>query len=217
MTNYSSLARREQVLLKLQLAEGGWVDGADLANERTGGSEGLKRLRELRSPDYGGHDIRKRAKPGSSQYQYRLVPPDAVIDRTTYAEQHHEPVPEPAETYEYKQPPKPRGGGHLGKTEDGKYVFVRDEPPPPTGQLEAFDDVTAVGEKFLSMPGALELGRTVPCPRCGGYRRAVRERDPVTNKQMKTGKIIGYEERSRDPHKPSEDCPRCNGFGVVPK
>ncbi len=242
------------MLQKLLDAEGRWVDGPDLANEVVGGSEGLKRLRELRDPEFGGYDIRMRRHPEAERsiFQYRLVGGrelssvelrngdtihlnttmteteivDVQVDhidragQSTLSEQMHEererPVPEPAEVYEYKQPREPVGESraHLGKTEDGRYVYVRDEPLP--GQIEAFDNVDAGGDKFHKMPTILELGRTVPCPRCRGYRRAVRERDPITNKQLKGGKIIGYEDYSRDPHKPSDTCPRCNGFGVVP-
>lgn len=243
MANYSHLSRREQVLQKLIDANGAWVNGPDLANEEVGGSEGLKRLRELKQPEFGGYDIRLRKHPDPSRdiWQYRIVrrevpfivtnlgmgsgdgEADTIADRRTFqstiSEQIHEQrqaAPEPAETYEYKQEPKGHSRSHLGKTEDGKYVLVRDDPPLP-GQMEAFTDVDVTAQKFKVMPSALELGSTVPCPRCHGYRRAIRERDPITNKQIKGGRIIGYEELSRDPHKPSETCPRCDGFGVVPR
>lgn len=83
MTNLSDLTRRDQVLKRLQDARGEWVDGADLSNAECGGSEGLKRLRELRQPQFGGHSIKMRQKPGSDQFQYRIeVKPagPAVVD-----------------------------------------------------------------------------------------------------------------------------------------
>lgn len=77
MANVSDLTRKEQVLARLKSEMGsmfthGWVDGPDLANEEVGGSEGLKRLRELRSE---GHLIQARKHPdaGRDIYQYRLV------------------------------------------------------------------------------------------------------------------------------------------------
>jgi len=73
MANYSDLTRKEQVLARLASANGGWVDGSELATEEVGGSEGLKRLRELRSE---GHEIKMRQHPDADRdiWQYRLVP-----------------------------------------------------------------------------------------------------------------------------------------------
>jgi NurA-like 5'-3' nuclease len=49
-----------------------WVDGSEVSNERVGGSEGLRRLRELRSKEYGWI-VERRKKPGSTQFQYKLI------------------------------------------------------------------------------------------------------------------------------------------------
>lgn len=51
----------------------GWVDGHVLCHPALGGSEGLRRVRELRAD---GVDIEKRNHPdrGRSTVQYRLVP-----------------------------------------------------------------------------------------------------------------------------------------------
>ena len=49
MANKSDLTRREQVLRYLQDHADEWVDGPELANAQVGGSEGLKRVRELRA------------------------------------------------------------------------------------------------------------------------------------------------------------------------
>jgi hypothetical protein len=87
MANRSSMTRAEQVLARLRDADGEWVDGPELANERVGGSEGLKRLRELRDE---GHPIetRKHPDPDRDIWQYRLVlakrrGPQPVAGQTT--------------------------------------------------------------------------------------------------------------------------------------
>ena len=67
------MTRQEQVLQRLTEADGAWVDGTELANEQVGGSEGLKRLRELRA---SGVKIEERPHPDPERaiWQYRLVP-----------------------------------------------------------------------------------------------------------------------------------------------
>ena len=80
------------------------------------------------------------------------------------------------------------------------------------------------GLKFTTMPAKLDFGKTRPCPKCHGIHRAIHEIDPATKKTVKvagpTGKLInktiGYESFTRNPSKPSEECPRCNGFGLIP-
>lgn len=66
------MTRGERVLRVLQSHRGQWVDGPDLANAAVGGSEGLKRLRELRA---AGWMIEKRKHPDPRRtiWQYRLV------------------------------------------------------------------------------------------------------------------------------------------------
>lgn len=70
--NYSSKSRKAQVLAKLKQYEGQWLNGTELATEEVGGSEGLKRLRELRAD---GFPIERRQHPdrGRDIYQYRLL------------------------------------------------------------------------------------------------------------------------------------------------
>lgn len=72
MTN--RLTRKDQVLVYLLERRGHWVNGPDLANERVGGSEGLKRLRELRAE---GHLIQDRRHRDFDRdiWQYRLTYP----------------------------------------------------------------------------------------------------------------------------------------------
>lgn len=72
MANYSDLTRKEQVLEKLKSAPGVWFNGAELSNEEVGGSEGLKRLRELKAEGWRVQ-MRKNPAQGSDQFQYRLA------------------------------------------------------------------------------------------------------------------------------------------------
>jgi len=74
MANISELTRKEQVLKALMEQAGEWVDGNLLATEKVGGSEGHRRLRELRTE---GHDIRERRHPDPDRdiWQYMLVEP----------------------------------------------------------------------------------------------------------------------------------------------
>jgi hypothetical protein len=62
--------RKAQVLKVLQNAEGTWVGGPSLCNQAVGGSEGLRRLRELRALGYA---IDKKKLPKQNYYSYRLV------------------------------------------------------------------------------------------------------------------------------------------------
>jgi hypothetical protein len=70
--NLSEKTRKELVLDVLRAAEGGWVNTTEIANAQVGGSEGMRRLRELRAD---GYTIERRGHPDPkvSQYQYRLV------------------------------------------------------------------------------------------------------------------------------------------------
>lgn len=54
----------------LEANTGDWIDGHILCHPDIGGSEGLRRLRELRAD---GHVIEMRKKPGGSTRQYRLL------------------------------------------------------------------------------------------------------------------------------------------------
>lgn len=72
MANHSSITRKDQVLRRLSEARGEWVDGPELANEKVGGSEGLRRVRELKAEGYPIHE-RKHPDPERDIYQYRLA------------------------------------------------------------------------------------------------------------------------------------------------
>lgn len=56
----------------LQERIGEWVDGTELATEKVGGSEGLRRLRDLRSD---GYFIQQRRHPNPDRdiWQYRMI------------------------------------------------------------------------------------------------------------------------------------------------
>lgn len=65
----SMLGDRQQRVLDV-LADGRWHDGPELTHPAVGGSEGLRRLRELRAK---GYHIRMRLKAkGKTTRQYRL-------------------------------------------------------------------------------------------------------------------------------------------------
>ena len=76
MVETMSETRKEQVLRRLREADGAWVDGTELATVEIGGSEGLKRLRELRAD---GYQITERGNPDHvrASWQYRLTRAEA--------------------------------------------------------------------------------------------------------------------------------------------
>jgi len=69
--------RKDLVLRFLQTHGGEWINGTDIANEKVGGSEGLKRVRELRAE---GHRIITRPHPDRQfdQFQYKLIKPESI-------------------------------------------------------------------------------------------------------------------------------------------
>jgi hypothetical protein len=69
----STETRRANVLVFLTARANHWVPGPEIADPAVGGSEGLRRVRELREPRYGGHVIEVRRMSGSDAYEYRLV------------------------------------------------------------------------------------------------------------------------------------------------
>lgn len=227
--NLSEQSRKEQVFYYLKARINAWIDGPDLANETVGGSEGLKRLREirveLRDDPNAEHDIEMRGHPdpGRDIHQYRLV------DRrgSVYA------APAPASPKQVsngstsERPPMrqnalDRRGTHVAYDPVTQtYLAVNDEPAPPLeppplpGQTD-MGVPEELGYKYEKVPAKLELGRSIPCPMCHGIHRAIKEKDPLTGKAGKGSKVIGYEDQTRNPNKPSQTCPRCNGFGLIP-
>ena len=67
---YVVLGDRQQAVYDV-LADGHWHDGPELTHPAAGGSEGLRRLRELRAKGYT-IEMRLKAK-GKTTRQYRLV------------------------------------------------------------------------------------------------------------------------------------------------
>jgi hypothetical protein len=64
-----ALGKRQRLVLNV-LWDGHWHDGPELTHPEVGGSEGLRRLRELREKGYD-IEMRKKAK-GRTTRQYRL-------------------------------------------------------------------------------------------------------------------------------------------------
>lgn len=116
MTNLGNRTRKAQVLEFLQANKNEWVDGPELANERVGGSEGLRRLRELIED---GYPIESRRHPRAERdiWQYRLVvqtsvsPLRRVEDEIIYLKQQNPVVEENGvkqrlPEYKYDKPPR---------------------------------------------------------------------------------------------------------------
>jgi len=72
LANLSSMTRKAQVLEHLRLNLNQWVDGTEMATESVGGSEGLRRLRELVD---AGYPIQRRKHPDPTReiHQYKLT------------------------------------------------------------------------------------------------------------------------------------------------
>jgi hypothetical protein len=166
VANYSDLTRRDQVLARLREANGEWVDGTELCTAEVGGSEGLKRLRELRQD--GGYDIKMRRHPSVDRdiFQYRLVRPapaysepsapkpfatatiypladveqegdHMVVTPIEPPERYERPVwTKPTETESELKPGFIRRGVHLGRQEDGTFIMVYDGEPPEVKEDE---------------------------------------------------------------------------------
>lgn len=123
MANLSEMTREEQVLYVLKTNAGRWVDGTLLANEKVGGSEGLKRLRELKQH---GHLIQKRKHPDPhrSIYQYRLVEQTAVVGPPVSWVPKEAPVGHPSHTVDpvSDRAPQPVAPNQMGAFMDNAPV-----------------------------------------------------------------------------------------------
>lgn len=210
--NLADSSRKGQVYLYLLIRKGQWVDGPELANEAVGGSEGLKRLRELRSEGEagGGFRIEARRHPDNFHdiWQYRLVdgPPRKLPPVSA-------PLgPEPPSYAEYRplqstaiSPAAPRLGisDFMRKNPDGGFEIIRELPiePEPEPQIVPTPPQPPFA-KYTSEPDHVSFGGTVICPRCHRKGRPMKEtglfRDPF------------YKGKHPIP------CTRCNGFGLVP-
>jgi hypothetical protein len=200
MANLSSLSRKEQVHHHLRERFDQWVDGTELATAEVGGSEGLKRLRELRQElrAIGRYDIVIRAHPDADRdiYQYRLT------------ERYAPAAPAAPEPPRQPRPSEVRRGTHLvWDPATDQYVAVYDGPPVAEEPEPVADGQTdmgvpeAQGYKFTKLPERIVLGEIIPCPLCHNVRR------------RSNGKLLP---ETRHPRKPNQVCPRCDGFGLVP-
>lgn len=68
--------RKDRVLKTLEDASPEWVDGHVLCHPKIGGSEGLRRVRELRA---AGHNIEMRTLADRTTRQYRIVTPGTLF------------------------------------------------------------------------------------------------------------------------------------------
>jgi hypothetical protein len=211
MANLSDRTRKQQVLDYLTAYRNQWVDGPDLATEGVGGSEGLRRLRELRMS--GEHDIRERRHPDPQRdiWQYMLVAREHVtplnVDRALFGLD-DEPIqfPEPAEKPVYpkgvgwsspnhgrpideveRESPWPADHGQtpirqaVRRKEDGTYEYV---PPqlPADEQLTALpDDEPTTGSAFERMPTKIDFGEVAICPRCKQHTSRGRTSKPAVS------------------------------------
>lgn len=213
MANLSDLTRRDQVLVYLRHYANRWVDGPELANEKVGGSEGLKRLRELRQE---GHDIRMRKHPDVDRdiWQYMLVEggPTAVseeppaINRPPSVVQHIEPAEKPV--YPRPEPSgRPPIGEAIVRKEDGTYEYV-----PPSQALTKPSIIPEPrqpdGYRFTSMPTKIDFGTMAICHRCKGKK--------LPDRYTPAGKHLPADDFCRDPKDRKNPCRRCGGFGIVP-
>ncbi|MEE9593562.1 MAG: hypothetical protein V3W28_08280 [Thermoplasmata archaeon] len=71
------MTRHELILLLMK--KGGWYRTTQISSAAIGGSEGMRRLRELRKRLKAGKvngyiGIEKRPLKGSTQWEYRLIP-----------------------------------------------------------------------------------------------------------------------------------------------
>lgn len=64
------LTRKEKVLALLRASAGEWIPGTAICHPEVGGSEGLRRVRELRAD---GHIIEHRRRQGRDSFEYRLL------------------------------------------------------------------------------------------------------------------------------------------------
>ena len=233
----AGLTRRELVLQLLQRHTNEWVDGTRIASAEVGGSEGLKRLRELRQ---AGYDIRMRKHPDPRRdiFQYRLVP--RVIPTVTKREFSADINTGPVERPLYVPPASPGMLGRdfpLRKNDDGsieivweicvecggRYAVRADHLPGEEHQRwlalsQTIEGQTTIPEvaqppvyAYTHDPGAVKFGEAAVCPRCKGVRRPRRKR-------MVKGAYVWYkaDEMCMDPRDHKNYCKRCNGWGVVP-
>lgn len=149
MSNQSDLTRKDQVLYWLRKHANQWVDGPDLSNERIGGSEGLRRLREL---THEGHRIQQRRHPEPSRdiWQYRLVT---------------EAVP-PLRSADVQSS---RMSDAVKQHADGSYEYVA--ATPTIIHNPVVDEGPIPEYQFTVLPEKIDFGTVAVCPRCHARTR----------------------------------------------
>ncbi len=147
MANLSEDTRADQVVMYLKVRKNRWVDGPEISNEKVGGSEGLRRLREKRdglAAEGLKVERRKHPDPARDIWQYRLTDaPSAGPDRGGAA------VPSDS------NPAAP-------SKEPLKYT----RPPTRLAFGEAIPCPACDGKGRRIDPGTRKLG---PCTRCNGF------------------------------------------------
>jgi hypothetical protein len=86
--------RSQLVLAYLGDRMGTWVYGPELANASVGGSEGLRRVRELTD---AGWPIERRKRAGRQGWEYRLLGPPGAVAATVAATVRQASVPIPVD------------------------------------------------------------------------------------------------------------------------
>lgn len=184
--NQSDLTRKGQVLAYLRERRNQWVNGPDLATEAVGGSEGLRRLRELRLS--GEHDIRERRHPDTQRdiWQYMLVAvpapidlsdafddakpnyPDPAVEAARRAEEARldPPAPEPAPSPWPADHDQTRMTSAVRRKEDGTFEYVPPQRPLVEQLTIPADPPQPPGSRFDSMPAKVVWGAVAICPRC---------------------------------------------------
>lgn len=168
MANLSELTRKEQVLYWLRRNANQWVDGPDIANERIGGSEGLRRLRELGQE---GNRIQQRRHPDAARdiWQYRLVVEAAPPLRQTAI------------------------SDAVKRTDGGGYEYI--PSTPEIVSVHPIDNTVFPEFRFTTLPDKLDFGAVAVCPRCHARTRkyhyegleALRHKDPHVKKSACLG------------------------------
>jgi hypothetical protein len=144
--NLSEKSRKQRVLDYLRDRQGQWVDGTELISPEVGGSEGLRRVRELRAEIE--IDLRRHPNPLKDVWQYRL--------RST----------------ERKQASERRLRDAVQEIPGG-WTYI--EPPnqtPDLGLKGGSGMVAGVmGPLFTEVPRSPDFGSILVCPRCKGHRK----------------------------------------------
>ena len=221
----ANLTRRELVLQLLQRHPNEWVDGTAIASAEVGGSEGLKRLRELRQAGYNIR-MRKHPDPRRDIFQYRLMESITIPPRNPlYSERPAYVPPASPGMLDRNFPLKKNEDGSIEMVWEvceecgGRYAvkadhLVGDEHLRWQTVNQTIEGQTTIPDvpqppvyAYTANPGAVSFGEAAICPRCKGVRRKA--------KWLAKG-LRPADDMCMDPKDHSIYCRRCNGWGVVP-